>query len=436
MRPWAVIFLVLVSSFVAAACAKEGASRPPNDDAPGATPAKTDDGGGSAEAGAPSRSGAASDGASGLSADAAPSSGEGGSGAGEDGPEPALDTAGDGSAPLDLPASELPGPGPGADAPDRADIGPDAPMGGDLAVEAPADVATAKDAPGAPDLAVGCPSNQKACTTGVGTLCVPLDGCCLPGDCPGTCQTCGSAHTCVAALSQSDPTYRCIGTCDATGVCRSKQGQSCTAVSGGCVAGTTCSPENVCCDHACAGSCEACDVSGAEGRCTTLPAGASPHAGHSACTTTNATCAGSCSGASSTCTYPTVACSAATCSGAKYQPAGACADGACALPAQVTCTYACVASLGGCTGECTPGLGGCGNTGIPQLCDQNGKWQDKPACPAGASCVGGACQCGAGLTNCDGVCVNLMSDDNNCGACGNRCDSVCAGCFCGLGFCE
>ncbi len=45
------------------------------------------------------------------------------------------------------------------------------------------------------------------------------------------------------------------------------------------------------------------------------------------------------------------------------------------------------------------------------------------ACPAGRSCVSGACACGAGSTACSGACVNTQSDTANCGGCGTRCNS-------------
>ncbi len=45
------------------------------------------------------------------------------------------------------------------------------------------------------------------------------------------------------------------------------------------------------------------------------------------------------------------------------------------------------------------------------------------ACTGGV-CSGGTCtaDCGAGLTRCDGACVDLSSDPLSCGDCGNSCD--------------
>jgi hypothetical protein len=65
-------------------------------------------------------------------------------------------------------------------------------------------------------------------------------GCCTNSDCRGTCQSCSTSHTCVAVVNADDPNGRCLGTCDATGACKSKKGQSCQTVTSGCASGTTC----------------------------------------------------------------------------------------------------------------------------------------------------------------------------------------------------
>jgi hypothetical protein len=108
---------------------------------------------------------------------------------------------------------------------------------------------------------------------------------------------------CTALKNQDDPGL-CSGTCDKNGDCKSKQGQTCQTVASGCAAGTFCSPDGYCCDKACTGSCEACDIQGALGTCTTLAANATSHLGHTACNTSELTCAGSCNGNSAACFYP------------------------------------------------------------------------------------------------------------------------------------
>lgn len=42
-------------------------------------------------------------------------------------------------------------------------------------------------------------------------------------------------------------------------------------------------------------------------------------------------------------------------------------------------------------------------------------------CPAGVACTHGKCGCPSGMTECNGRCVDLSSDDNNCGACETSC---------------
>ena len=44
-------------------------------------------------------------------------------------------------------------------------------------------------------------------------------------------------------------------------------------------------------------------------------------------------------------------------------------------------------------------------------------------CCGGALCVSGTCNCPSGQTNCSGVCRDLDTDDNHCGACGTPCPS-------------
>src|SRR5581483_9258385 len=43
------------------------------------------------------------------------------------------------------------------------------------------------------------------------------------------------------------------------------------------------------------------------------------------------------------------------------------------------------------------------------------------ACPMGATCVQGSCQCGMGQTKCGNTCVDTKTDIQNCGKCENLC---------------
>lgn len=207
-------------------------------------------------------------------------------------------------------------------------------------------------------LCVACTANRYC--TGAATTCDTSTnqcvGCVKRSDCAGACQTCTNG-VCTAVKSHDD-TGACPGTCDATGACKSTQGQACQAASD-CAGVTFCS-DGHCCDKACTGSCEACDIAGSLGTCTTLAANAEPNKGHTACVASDPICAGKCNGVSATCSYPvsTTACGTASCTGQIYQAAGTCSNGDCAKPAAQTCTNVCVLSAGGCkdcttSGQCT-----------------------------------------------------------------------------------
>jgi hypothetical protein len=242
-------------------------------------------------------------------------------------------------------------------------------------------------------------------------------------------MTCGANHVCTAAKSQDDPSHHCTGICDATGTCKTKQGQACKATTE-CMSGTVCA-DGYCCNSACTGSCQACNITTSLGTCMTLAANTAPYTGHPACTGTDV-CAGKCSGTSADCTYPTAACATASCSGNGYQGAGTCSAGTCSLPAIKTCINACVVASGGCTGECKPSDTGCSSGGVPQICDSNGVWQNQTACLTGFSCSTGSCTCASNKTNCTTACTDLQSDPDNCGSCGHNC----LGGACLLGICQ
>ena len=275
-----------------------------------------------------------------------------------------------------------------------------------------------------------------------------------------------------AAWTGKDDLGFCDGTCDSTGACKKKQGQACLKTAD-CARGIPC-VDGYCCDKACTGSCEACDVFNSLGTCTTLVADATPHANHPVCAATDATCAGKCSGKSAACSYSTTACRTASRAGKSYQAAGTCDNGACQTPDPQMCTNVCVLSAGGCK-DCTPSAKQCSAGGAPQLRLSDGTWQDQTTCGAGTTCFGGSCAnkisnggacpvghndacqsgncssglccpvsqsnsggicCGNGLTNsngvccaagqtgCNGTCVDLQTNGLHCGSCTRSCNGL------------
>ncbi len=336
----------------------------------------------------------------------------------------------DGSAEVN---NDAPGDGlPGA----RLDATPDAriePATDSELADAPADgnPDAAMDAPARMDAATldaaGCPSGKVSCNG----ECIDSTACCTAADCAGSCKTCNASNTCVALVGQDDPTGRCSGTCDSTGACKSKQGTACQVVGGGCAAGLYCSPDGVCCDKACTGSCEACDVGGSTGTCKTLAAKASPHTGHTPCTGSDI-CAAACDGTSPSCTYPTLSCGTPACTSSGYQAVGTCTAGSCSMPSVEACTYTCDVSAGGCTGVCTPNQVQCSAGGVPQKCGTSGAWANQTACAGGYLCSLGACTCASPKKECSGSCLDVTSDGHNCGACGHDC----LGGTCSSGLCQ
>jgi len=248
----------------------------------------------------------------------------------------------------DVPA-DVPPPSPDA----ATDLLPDAPA--DVPPDVPQVADTAKDIvpdPPTPDAPGTCPAGQKPCSAS--GSCIDATACCVPADCPGTCQTCNASHACVAVISQADPNGRCLGTCDSAGACRSKKGQTCQTVAAGCEAGTTCSPDGICCDNGCISPCMACDIPGFIGTCTPVASG-NPHGNRTGCGS-DAECAGTCAGhVDGTCQFPTKTCgSGPICSGTDgVIPKGSCFQGACTSSAAQPCTAGFLCTAGACKTSCS-----------------------------------------------------------------------------------
>src|SRR5439155_908103 len=205
-----------------------------------------------------------------------------------------------------------------------------------------------------------------------------------------------------------------------------------------------------CCDTACNGQCQACDVAGSIGTCSTLASGA-PHGSRSACGSDGSACGGSCNGSSAiACAYPgvstqcraascsngveTVAGSVGTCSAATGAPHGArsaCASdgtvcgGSCDGVHPAACTYP-GSSISCRDPSCTGGI-----ATLAASCDGAG------ACPAlqtqtcapfscGPTACTGNCNadsdCSSGTWCSAGVCVPLLAPGQACGG-ANQCGS-------------
>jgi len=318
------------------------------------------------------------------------------------GPLPGLDGPEPDRVPVDAPVAAV-ADAPAADGPldaPAADGPPDAPV-----VSGPSDAAApdvARDAPAAD--APGTCSADKDCVGRPGTpfcgasgLCV---GCAKRSDCVGACQTCSNS-VCAAVKNQDDPGV-CLGTCDANGTCKSRQGQSCQLAStSGCLSGTTCAPDGICCDTACDSPCMACDTSGFLGTCKAVASG-QPHGNRTSCGT-DATCGGTCAGkADGTCSYPTKNCGAGpTCTGGSFTDQSMCSSGSCGTPKSSNCPYGCNSQGTACnlTDPCSPSPclngGSCSPSGGTYTCScingySGNNCQTPPTPP---SCVGLTTKC-------------------------------------------
>ncbi|MGZ3447978.1 MAG: kelch repeat-containing protein [Polyangiales bacterium] len=188
--------------------------------------------------------------------------------------------------------------------------------------------------------------------------------------------------------------------------------------------------DGVCCNNACTGACQACDVTTAKGTCT-IVSGA-PH-GARTCVGTGA-CGGSCDGIKAICNYAatTVSCSTAGCAAGKATSAGTC-DGAgtCNATAPIACSpYACGATA--CNTACSKDA----ECDAAAYCDvAAGKCKVGPK-PDGASCAADTeCQNGH-CVGTPGVCCKTACD-LGCNACGTgTCTPKGDGTICGGTTCS
>ncbi|MDI1451100.1 hypothetical protein [Polyangium sp. 6x1] len=172
------------------------------------------------------------------------------------------------------------------------------------------------------------------------------DGVCCDTACAGTCMACDLAATpgvCAFVANGQDDPVTCAGadeTCDGAGACKKENAAACgddtDCMSGHCV-------DSLCCDTACAGTCEACSAakkgSGFDGVCGPIALGTDPDM--------ECTMPGTCDGAGMCIGDIGDACmNGADCA------SGHCADGFCCNMACADDCFSC--GLGGMEGECMP----------------------------------------------------------------------------------
>jgi hypothetical protein len=246
---------------------------------------------------------------------------------------------------------------------------------------------------------VACSPGDVACR-GVGVETCGDDGAWKPTTaCQFGCSNAMCTGICVPSAT------RCNGdtpeVCDTAGTWQA--GETCTGAKPLCLDGlcVQCSPGSVQCDGNVR---QSCDESGALHDEETCPF-----------TCSNGACSGLCVPGDKQCNGKT----AQTC-----KDDGTWAD-------VEACLYVC--SEGECTGQCSPGSVTCLSPSSPGTCDANGAWQSPGACPQPTpDCVQGSCTCAVGHTTCGNECVDLKTNNLNCGACGHSCD----GGACVAGVCQ
>ncbi|HEX4406686.1 MAG TPA: malectin domain-containing carbohydrate-binding protein, partial [Polyangia bacterium] len=221
------------------------------------------------------------------------------------------------------------------------------------------------------------------CVPGAVQACTPFI--CGPTACTTTCAV---ATDC--AMNDS-----CIG-----GTCMKKSGGAACASAAECATGAC--EQGLCCDRACPGPCQACNLAGTAGVCSNVPAGQDPlnqcaDLGASSCGTD-----GSCNGAGACRLYASgTSCAAGSCTGSTQKLASLCnGTGTCVAGTtqpcapflcgtSITCNSTCATNA-----DCTTG-NFCTNTSC-------GKKPIGGTCTATTDCVSGFCQQGF---CCGGACA-------------------------------
>jgi len=270
------------------------------------------------------------------------------------------------------------------------------------------------------------------CATG---FCV--DGVCCEQVSCSTCQACnltGTIGQCTAVVS-ADDTDTCpaaTSSCDASGVCKKKQGQTCggnlQCASGSCANG-------YCCNEECTGGCNVCDVT--PGTCTLRAKGATGvGCGAYFCDGVNGLCPTSCA-VDTDCASGYFCASGGVCQATRAagKPCNTDSGGDCNVAGCRECGGALVCKDGYCcTSACTGSCQTCAKT--PGTCTSVVNADDPDTCTGATSCSSaGACKrnlgqsCSLGTDCASGFCV-----DGYC--CNTACSGGCDECSSSPGTCK
>lgn len=179
----------------------------------------------------------------------------------------------------------------------------------------------------------GNPGGGSACNTGLLGACSPGTTACVSGSISCVQNVSSSSEVCDGQDNDCDGASDEGVTCPAgqsciSGSCKKQNGVAC-GVSSEC-ASNFC-VDGVCCNAACSGTCQACNIAGSVGTCSNIPSGTDP--GNECSGTLNCNGAGACQ---------TALVNGAACSTNAQCSSGFCVDGVC-------CDSACSGSCQACT---------------------------------------------------------------------------------------
>jgi len=295
-------------------------------------------------------------------------------------------------------------------------------------------------------------SSRGACTDETATKPCGHDGTC---DGTGQCRNVGTGQACGQATCTDSHTFQAAGKCDGVGACVTPASADCgtfPCASTGCAKpctaatdcaagqycsngtckvtkalGTTCaaaaecgsgfcSPDQVCCDKACAGQCTAClkaSTGQADGMCSPVQLGQDPHNDCAADTTNSCGTDGTCDGKGGChLTASGTSCGSASCSGSTFTPGKTCSGtGTCVASGSAVDCGQNACTTGGCKMACAADT----DCGTSAYCDTStnkcaSKKASGTACSLGNECTSGACVEGVCCnTACSGTCLSCLA---------------------------